>query len=231
VLPYLNYIKIIDCSTADQYEAKAKSLVALFEEARNVLLRFSLYYLLLDLDLRRWRLQALELETHLSEQISYCLVLLHHFLVMAVALDGCPSDHLVAHQHVDLQIFTFVVPEFEPLHIVLHKLVVTSVFLWTPVVVWIFLTIAIFGIIGGQLLTVDVSTETLALLLLLVGLLLDVLVGGAVGAGGPSVGCLFLSGSLAYDGGFICLIADEEAAGGVVGDVGVLEAGEIICGI
>lgn len=63
--------------------------------------------------------------------------------MVTVTLHGRSCANFVAHQHVDLQVFTFVVPQFEPLYVISYKLVVPLVFLDAPIVVRIFLMYAL----------------------------------------------------------------------------------------
>ena len=75
---------------------------------------------------------------HLPQQIANSFILLHHFLVMTVALHRCPGRYLIAHQYIDLQVLPFMVPQLQPMHVVFHERVIFPVFLGRPVVVWVF---------------------------------------------------------------------------------------------
>ena len=66
---------------------------------------------------------------------------------MTMTLNRCPSSNHVTHQHIYLQVFTFMVPQLKPLDVSLNEFVVTLVFYWTPIVIrvlWFLLLVFMF---------------------------------------------------------------------------------------
>ena len=150
---------------------------------------------------------------HLPQQIANSFILLHHFLVMTVALHRCPGRYLIAHQYIDLQVLPFMVPQLQPLNVVPHKIVVFLVLFRRPVVVRIFLLLCIFMIIGIWKRTL---LEPTTLILRFLNMLLFHLVLWAIWtAVTASIGSGLISGSLGNNLLVLSLIAHKQLLSGV----------------
>ena len=147
------------------------------------------------------------MRSHFSKQVSNCFILLHHFLMMAVTLNGCPSLYFVAHEDIDLQVLPLMVSEFQPLNIVFHKLVIFLVFWRRPVVVWIFSLLSIMKFVR----TYRWASWTLSFSILeLFHVFFLHLVLWVVRTVAASIGAGLISGSLGNDLLVLSLIAHED---------------------
>ena len=71
---------------------------------------------------------------HLPKKITHCFVLLHHLLVMTMALLGAASLDSIAHHHVHSHLLFLADGEFEDLGVGVEKVQVPLVFSSAPVV-------------------------------------------------------------------------------------------------